>query len=551
MHQDKVSAPKAGRQFPKLVELHQPIPHRPFLPSLFRSQSSDSDDATSTKARVGVLNPDVPTSREDENETWWNFVGVVEHSPFASDNETSGNQSIAMPKDISPGVSHNSLSKTIDVPDREFESVQAQRAVNAEFNMVAGPPAQRQEGLWHFHEPQAIIGEVSRDNGISLTADDADFSSPGSSPPRLQQKSKTHEDMVVKTQPGLSDNSDEVSLLALPTSCSPTSEEILAQFHDYANLRDSSDDAIIPSILLKPYQLENSQELLKLPTQLQDVATDQVQLPQPHNINDVENYIWRKFVFTQSDDNFQKAFEKARKETARDLRPSDPSTNIDEDETRNATHLDPEPSEMTAALSNSPNDAVSGFDDQHEASPTDMSIDISSMAPVSHKATNGGSSPDPLSAPNPAWSDMIMQTDEAMSGCSSASKDAGLVDDFLKRSGAWSLITGGQDNASLAAQPSSASAQNEADEALRFARPKPFMGRKIHINEQRQLALSASQIRGRGVTRRRQKRIGDGRASIRNLPNFSSDPIEEVEDAVSTKRAQKLSLFGSLDTEEE
>lgn len=145
------------------------------------------------------------------------------------------------------------------------------------------------------------------------------------------------------------------------------------------------------------------------------------------------------------------------------------------------------------------------------------------------------------------------QTDEATYGSSSSSTSVPLspVDNYLNRSDNWSLAIGRQDTTSLIARPPSASEHSIADQTFKFARPKPFLGKKkAHLEEPRQIALSAPQLRGKGVTRRRQKRTRDGRTSIRQVPNFSSDPIEEVEDAMPVKGPPKPSLFGSLDTDE-
>lgn len=482
----------------------------------------------------------------ETNEAWYSLVNEGEHCQSASDHESSDCEALAVDRMISPGVSHADLSTAIDKPNGQIEFLKTPSAVDGETNVHLEPSTWGQEGFLRSRELEIFRGEFSEDTDNFVTADETRSSTSGSSPFQFKQNSKTSGDVTPMGQSSLTNDEDEVSLQALPTSCSPSSEDLLSHCHNYTDLRHYTDDAMTPSSLLENLS-ENSQELLELPIQHQNAVTRHGQLPKSSNTHEDVNDNWKDFFHEDSDNGLQKALEQARKETARNLCPSNPSASTGEDEDSEKFHLYPKPSATAAALISDPIVGAPDFASQHNSSSTEISV----TAPVSHMATCGDSSPNALSVSD--FPNRMIQTDEATVDSSSSPKDVslGLLDDFLSRGDAGSAVTGGQDNTSLVAHPQSASEHSEADDIFKFARPKSFVGKKVHLDEQRQIALSAIQIRGKGVTRRRQKRTGDGRANIRDVPNFTSDPIEEVEDAVSIKVAQKPHLFDSLDTEVE
>lgn len=555
-YKDCGSATDAERASPQLPELHQPLPHRSFLPGLFHLQPIDADDAASTKAQVGVLEPTIPLSRVAENEEWLNFVGGADRDPSRSDFQPSYSQAAVVQREISPGVSQFGVSQTIDSPDTAIGSVEVPLAAHAELDFLPVPPVPTQDSLLKPCELEVAVGEVSQGNDSGSSADEASSSSMEASRPRSKQISKTAKEEAPTKQPGLRVDSDEISMQALHASCSPTSDNFLSQSHKDNDFRNSVNCSFESPILAQREQ--------------QDAAMDHEQLSQPRSMKEDESDIRETFVLADYDKSFNEAFEKARKETARNLRPSDSSTINAEDENREHNVPYPEPPKITAAFKSGHSLDIPSFVDEYDSA----FADISTMTSVSHlatvgealpslhstpiqlcsdtKATAGDSSPDPLSVPNPINSDTTLRTGEATVCSSSSSKDAmlSLVDGFLSRSDARSLARSEENIRSLVALPSSVSEQSEADDIFKFARSKPFLGKKIHMDEQRQIALSEPQIRGKVTTWRRQKRAGNGRASIRALPNFSSDPIEEVEDILAIKGAQKQSLFGPLDTEE-
>ncbi|KAJ4410968.1 hypothetical protein N0V82_009119 [Gnomoniopsis sp. IMI 355080] len=594
-HQDNTHNSGAKHQSPKWPELHQPFPQRPFLPSLFRSPTSDFDDAASTTAQVGVLQPEIPASLAAKNETWWRFVGGEARTHYASDLQPTDCETPVVQREISPGISQLDVPKTVGDADGEVGIVGTPKVPNDQIDGHLGASTQRQKDVLQFHELDSFFVGVSEDAELHPTDDEASSSSMGSGPVPFMDSLKTGENVAFEHQPGLPDaddvpDVDDVSMQVMSASCSPAAVKLLPQLRDDTNLGDHVDDVDARDVLPGPYLPEGDRELVKLPHLQKDVVTDQG-LSKPSNTKKDDSDMWRDFILDDYDKKFQEAFEEARKETARNLQPSDPPTSTGDDGGSETSRLDQEPSKTNAALHIDPYFDVNNFTEQYGSSSTETST----VAPVSHIATFGhsssdplggpdpahscsgasvgrsspdllcapnpaglfiranvASSPDPLSAPASAYSsDRIVQTGAVESSRSPKNASLKLADEILSRSDPWPLVTGGQDNTSLVAHPSSLAEHSEAGETFRFARPKPFVGRKkAHLNEQRQIALSAPRIRGKGMTRRRQKRTKDGRASIRQVPSFSSDPIEEVEDALPVKEAQKPSLFGSLDTDE-
>ncbi|KAJ4396578.1 hypothetical protein N0V93_000799 [Gnomoniopsis smithogilvyi] len=586
------SIPDAHHQSPKLPELHQPLPQRPFPPSLFRSPSSNPGDSGSTIAQVGVLEPDVPSSLMKQNEAWWSFVGTAEQSQFASDLEPSDCEAPAVQREISPGISQFDPRKTNDDANREIELAEKPAASNTKATGHRELSVQRQEDILPAHELESFVVPASVDCDVFPIDNETSSSSMGSELPPTLDIWQTGKNVSPAHHAGFHD-ADEVSLQVIPTSCSPPSEELLPKSHNYTDFRSHIDDIIEPSTLPGSQLPDSDQESLQPPHLHKDAMTDQEQVPKPLITKESNIDLWRDFVLGDYDNNIQELFEEARKETARNLQPSDPPTNVGEDGDSETTRLYVRQLEKTVALHSGPSVDAPNITIQYDSSSTQ----ISSTTPVSHIADFGDSSsdplagpdsadscigatvgdsspepscasdlvgslirvtvdssPDPLSAPALAHTDNMVQTDELTAGSSDSSKSIPLSvsEELLSRNGSWSLVTGGNDDASLVAHPPSEAKHTEAENNFKFARPKPFLGKKkAHLDEQRQIALSAPQIRGRGVTWRRQKRTSDGRTSIRHVPNFSSDPIEEVEDAMLVKGAQQPSLFGSLDTNED
>jgi hypothetical protein len=144
-----------------------------------------------------------------------------------------------------------------------------------------------------------------------------------------------------------------------------------------------------------------------------------------------------------------------------------------------------------------------------------------------------------------------VQTDQATAGSEDSSSIAqtSLLGGLLKP-GAVEPSSTETDQSPLIVQQYQPEKHGHSDEGFKFARPKLFIGKKLGpVDERRQIALSTAQIRGRTQRRGRPTRTRDGRANIRKLPNYGSDPIEEFEEDARSDRAQQGSIFGSLEME--
>lgn len=531
--------------------LYHPVPHRPPFAQPLPSQSSDSDKARSTKARVAVRRPDVPSSQMEQNEAWLDFVRGAECDHPWSDPRPSDDQESTPQREISPGISQRGLYDHPSHPNEKQDSAKRAQSEEDDCEGRADKDASAQllaEALQYSQHGTVADGISQDDYGIGSPIQ----SSPGSLDVNLAESAKSPQTIddtaQEKVKPPYED-SDEVCLLVFPSSPSVSCRDIPDNLALHQDQAFDTEEIIQPPQQDPQSQNETSVDKA-VPTADQPAEKEKRRGSMPVAFED-ENDMWRQFILGEYKDSLEQALGEAIRETARNLRPSDTSTSSDE----NCASDDPYPpshsSEMPGTWSENVTVDVRDFAAESEQSATDVSI----VASASHRATVAYSSPDPLSEPMPAYMDTTIHTDQATAGSSTSSLVAPQdnMTEFMRRSDAWSLATADSEDASLiACAPSLRNPCGEDDDNFKFAPPKPFLGRKTsHLDEQRQIALSASQIRGRPVTWRRQRRTGDGRTSIRKLPAYSSDPIEEVEDDVPVKRTEKSSLFCSLDMAED
>ncbi|KAL2262927.1 hypothetical protein VTK26DRAFT_8917 [Humicola hyalothermophila] len=254
---------------------------------------------------------------------------------------------------------------------------------------------------------------------------------------------------------------------------------------------------------------------------------------------------WKTFVFgdENSDEIGETVFKEARHDAARRMHPSDSSTGP----------------ESKVAESNS-NIATVGTMHGNDHQGASEVTETPPPTEVSVKATYDSSSAYPKSSePADDETDTSARAPsvEVNAGTSSGSgiessigsldhdntTSADSADTSTSRSREWppSLTT------SMAVVPArsdvGASEAGVTGEQFRFVPPKPFVGSRSSMpNPRRQSGGRA----GISLTRRRgrpRRRANDGRADIRALPNYSSDPIEEVEEQ---KRVPK-SIFPALE----
>lgn len=581
-------------QSPSLPELQQPLPQRLTLPTQLQSGSNNLDDAESTLAQVGTLEPDVPASQMPANKRWQSFACGAEQGLSSDDSQPFDRPATTIRRGISPGISQYGLSSEyIDDQNGQIRLANSSACADVENNNPLEQHAQGQKGVLRSHDLGACAGRSPKSPEVFAALSEASSPSVGSSSLLRKQHSKTDKSMAPAHYLDADlPEADQDSLQAMPTSCSPT-DECLPQSRNYIHLQDHVEHALVPPILPESNVIVRGSESTKLPIQQKDAVTGQQPMPKPPGTMEDNNGYWQQFVFENFDHNTQEASEEAIKETMKNLRPSAPSPSNAEDEDSEAARPSLVPSEIIQSLESGARIDELDFTDRQEFS----SSAIATLTPVSHTATFGDpaseplsgtdpvnfrtwaangepssdplfasdlpdasicattkeSSPGPLSAPSSGDPAAAIPSDEAVVGSlsSSSSLSPCHMNDLPGLSNICSLATEEQDKSPSVGHPSSVSERNEADDSFKFARPKPFLGKKrAHLDEQRQIALSAPQIRGQSMTWRRQKRTGDGRARIRQVPNLNSDPIEDVEDAVPLKEAQQSSLFASLDTEE-
>lgn len=364
-------------------------------------------------------------------------------------------------------------------------------------------------------------------------------------PSQSDRDSGTPVDKMYKETSRPSRQSDNMSLLVAPSSSSLLQEERF----DLFNILPTFQSQYLDNTNTIPSKQQNFQQkaqheperYARSPRAVDPSCQTQEKKPSEIRTHEADNDVWRKFILEGSDEDLEVAFEEARKETAKNLRPSDTATSLEEQATSEVTPPHTDHVEACSVSSDNVGIEICGSAEGNQHSPADVSVTA-----ISHRAVAGDSSPDPLSAPMPDYSDTTYHTGQATAGSSS------LLDEFLHRNETWSTATREKGIAPLNARTASPDEHGKRNDNFRFARPKPFLGKQMsHIDEQRQIALSAPQVRGKPQTsrRRQKKRVGDGRTSIRQMPNFSSDPIEEVDESIPAKRGHKPSLFGSLDTQ--
>lgn len=554
--------------------LYHPAPCRPTQPQLLRSQSSESETAASNVAQVGLRKPETPISQKLENEAWRAFVtgpsGCLAPSDLLS--HDGGFPALL----VSPGVSQLGRTEQALGPEVEQYASKSPVAFSFDGNKWNGdlPTQNNSIVLSSDHtsfEPFIEDSDGQNDSLVSLYGD-------------LQIPDELRYDIPLDALPSqdVATALKESSSQSMARNVSISDPSVTsADDKAFEAVRKSTKEADDMSMLASPGSIHSSsedmlnisceppfvvgketvpEESTKEPdTQSHDQSHPQGiaevgQVIERHSSSD-ENDLWRKFVFGESSDGFEKALEDARKQAAKSLRPSTtPASSSDGNMDMQESCLAEDGSEMTehdSALSVEecqvePNSTIDDFDH----SSTNMTTTVS----ASYIATAGNSSPDPLAGDATQYSNTLARTDLATHGSSSSiSNDPiELMDFFTRRSDVWSSTTSGGNRSSNPAHQQYNKERHRPEANLKFVQPKPFLGKKTcHIDKERQISLSMPQVRGKNLTSRRQKRRKDGRTAICNLPDFLDDPIEEFEDDIPSRGKQAQSLFGSLEVEKD
>ncbi|KAK4127340.1 hypothetical protein N657DRAFT_206648 [Parathielavia appendiculata] len=262
---------------------------------------------------------------------------------------------------------------------------------------------------------------------------------------------------------------------------------------------------------------------------------------------------WKTFVFgdKDSDELGKAAFEEARHDAVRHLQPSTSPTAIDEgleyDGQSNIvtvgtlyTRHDNETS--ITAEARSPSEAFGGVNISYDAS------SIESASPSVISVSDESNSPSSVEV-NAGTSDVSGQ--ESIAGASGSFEPSSLPETEISAShlhvGTPSMTT------SMAVAPAQSdmvpSESDTAGEHFRFSQPKIFVGRSSLTQPKPVTDRGPGITLAKRRTGRPRRRANDGRADIRALPNYSSDPIEDFEEGKRPSRGERAprSLFPALE----
>ncbi|ROW00740.1 hypothetical protein VMCG_06467 [Cytospora schulzeri] len=506
----------------------------------------DENTAESNVAQVGTQRPLLPSAEAEENEAWRDFVVDPYEVQSSTDFPTFRNAGLSFEGLVSPGVSQMDQTELLRCTNQEESPTRVPLLGSNEVDddMKDASSAHSQDILLQAGQ-FGIVGshDPSEDGQVVPAAE-----GPG---PQVLDKDTAHgfEDSQTggrKTQGSstpISEGSGEVSLLVVPSSPSPSSNSSNIACYDILlqRLQKAQPEQSSPEDLTQRPQSAGHQELEEpLPTQGLTHTVQDIRKGTPEDDND----IWRKFVFGGSDENLEQAHEEARKETARNLRPSIAFSSTGDEVSRPDTRSYDDFHQNSTSFSTGPGLGV----DRHDFAQDPLqhlATNFSTANSASHVATAGGSSP--VLTSESQCSEAAIQTDQATAGSvgSSSMAQTDLIDIPVKP-----VITESSSTETDQSPTMNQRQPEKQSDSVRFARPKLFMGKKLGpVDERRQIALSTAQIRGRTHIRGRPTRAGDGRANIRKLPNYGSDPIEEFEEDARSNRAQQGSIFGSLETE--
>lgn len=252
---------------------------------------------------------------------------------------------------------------------------------------------------------------------------------------------------------------------------------------------------------------------------------------------------WKAFVFGSGDTDEveEQALSEARHEAAQDMRPSEPST-----PTPGNSPLSESDSNIAAAGTVYTNEeAVSETTDDMPSSPSASETQEATFAPSSAAELSGHSSGRQVPSEQPAsieadagshvFSEDESGTDEPVDHDPMPSEEmTSTAPEMARRSPSPQSSL---ESASIVASMAVEAAQSEfagTEQNFQFAPPRLFVGsRSIPTGVRRPGPGVAPLSFARPKRGRPRKRARDGRANIRALPNYSGDPIEEMDDDVS------------------
>lgn len=534
------------------LPLHHPVPYRPGPRQLLCAYSSDPNDLASTTAEVGLDHPETTLSQAEQNETWKKFAAETHDGPIRNTSEPCSNCETPTHMEVSPGVSQLIMSKLTDDQSRKRRAHRTHSK-----NSLETFPSHSQQRPLLGKISQAQTHEVVdawkdlRDKNNTVSSQQKSLTSLEPQPTVSDPMSNSSSQSLQLRSPTHSRTVDDLSAVAAPTSSHASSEDILNR-HEiqtsryYKHVQSKKESPQEPLEFAQPQQLQSRRSSSRPRREVPAVSGSRTRANTPCSPLPLRSGSGscKSFDSDKFDVILEQVYKEVREETARSLCPSDVSASGEKSESDYIIHCPGDYEHLSLAHGGQVQNIMGLSSNETHSTPSIGIFDASD----SRGATVGDSSPDPLSQLVPAYSDTTIQTNRATIGSGGhwASEVSNSNDELSPR-----------DEVSVQIEHTTESitprVQHKAENNFRFARPKPFLGKQVsHIDEQKQIILSAPQVRWQSQTRRRQKaRVTDGRASIRKLPNFSSDPIEDVGEDTTDKKAQISSLFGSLETQEE
>ncbi|KAK0720824.1 hypothetical protein B0H67DRAFT_577443 [Lasiosphaeris hirsuta] len=464
--------------------IFQPVPLRAIPAHMYSIDTLESANTNSTLAQVGQIISPIPASQKAENATWMDWL---EHptSDISNDEADDGSREPLEGLRVSPGVRER--YRTVREPSQELP-------------------------VWgNVTLAKDVIGVSSGEPpGISKPSSSSDCS-------RILSQ---YEDLISKI--GQPQEHPELDV----SQCQPSPDK-------------SSNDEEGGSIHADAICPESPKDLRQADRDPSEADLDKA---------------WKMFVFgdENTDEVEEEAFSEAKHDAARDLQPCDCSTCVT-----------PKPLSDLGGLSNIAAAGTMYSHDNHGGlSEVSDELLSDSSASASRKATPEpwptGKASDPTSGgadmalqPQSIWADAGSSTPEIEDHTVNDPDDNNLAPtetEFIESIIPEAPTSPAFKTASVATSMVVEAARSEAgprEPHFRFARPKPFVGnRSVPAHLKRPAETVAPFITLTKRTSRLRRRARDGRADIRALPNYSDDPIEDIE---NDDDPPPPSLFGALE----
>lgn len=485
-----------------------PLSVRPVPEIFYHFERFGSENTGTAIAQVGRAISPVPSSQKIENFRWRKWLDQPS-SPISSHVAVDGSRS-SLEQKVSPGVSEIRLPR--QQPSRSSPSKGHYRpngSRNASSEESCDPKlASSSDSSEILDRYEELVARLRR-----LEQFDTPLPRDQLSPPALEKP-------TVHTAHGIEKSNAEVT--TLPSSRVRAASSVLIGAVE--NRRgDSSAISDAENLGLEHIPASLPSSLPPLAIQQDCAASDETDPAEA----------WKAFVFgdEQSDEISKAAFEDAKQDALRDLRPSDsPSASYDNPETEgsNAATIGtshtfhgnetPESMEAPSSTGAAPSLEIAGVTSATatESRPVADTSDGSAHAPSIEVNAGTSSLSEIESSIHTSENIGPVSVEETDSNASEAGAGAPSMATSTVVAPALSHVGAGE--------------TKTKGEQFRFALPKLFVGSRSNFPQHKRtieprVGISLAKRRGRP-----KKRVNDGRADIRALPTYSSDPIEEFEE---------------------